>query len=151
MDVFKTFAVDKKKEVEGVWFDVAEGGRVKIARINNQAYRDAFRRRTVAAEQAVRLKVLDEASAERVLIDTLAEAILVDWEGFTAEGEEFPYTFENAQTLLTELTVFRDFVVTCSDQLNAFKLYSDETSEGNLSRLSTGTSNGDSLPTSSPD
>ena len=43
MDIKKTFATDRQLEEDGAWFDVGDGGRVKVARAGNQRYRKLLR------------------------------------------------------------------------------------------------------------
>jgi len=149
MDVTKTFGIDPKAETEGVWFNLGEGGKVKIARVNSPSYKRSFQSKVKSYQQALQSKVLDEVTAEMILVEVIQDTILMDWRNFTIDGEELVYSKENAIMMLTRFSVFRDFVVASAEQMNVFKLKQQEEVEGNLGEPSTGSSSGGQMPISS--
>jgi len=138
MDIKKTFATDKEAEKGGVWFEIGEGGHVKIARLNNPIYRANFRKKIEPYRQAVEMGTMDDDSADKILIQVLAETIVVDWKGLTDEGENVPFTRDKAIELMTEYPDFRNFIVRNAENMNNFRLSMMEVDMGNLPAPSSG-------------
>ena len=77
MDLSK-FKADRTAEDEGVWVALDgddSGARVKLARIGNRRYREAMQRRMKPFRRALRAGTLEEATAERVTAEVLAETV----------------------------------------------------------------------------
>lgn len=110
MDVDR-FKLDEKAEVEGVWRNLGEGARIKIARMMNPTYREAMRKRTEPYQALTELGQLGEKLGEEILIGALAEGILVDWEGFEENKLPLQPTMENKIRLLTTHKALREMVV----------------------------------------
>jgi len=99
---------DPKKESEGVW-TTYEGTKVLIARTHNTRFLRAMRRK---AEDSVEgsLTALSDERSDEVMIEVMAETILLDWEPFVYDGQEVKYSKENALSLLKYDIDFRDYV-----------------------------------------
>lgn len=131
MEMKDVFGTDAKKEIEGVWFPIAEGGHVKVARADNPEYSRVFRVKTVLKRQALAAKVLPDGEAEDLLNEVLSETILIDWKGITLDGVDVPYTSKVGKKYLAKYTLFRSFVVDCSEDIKVFKEDDDEATAGN--------------------
>lgn len=110
-----------KSEDEGVWLPLGKGARVKVARIGNPAYQKALRSR-YKANRAV-LDMEDEAAAEtaeQIAIQVYARTILKGWEGISVNNEEFPFSVENAEKLLTKKD-FRERIKNYADAMENFQ------------------------------
>lgn len=101
MDIFKEFATDEKLELEGRWVDIGKGGRILVARDNNQRYikelRANLEKNKVALEAGG--EAADEKAQELVLA-AKAKTILLGFEGLKYKGENLAYSPENALKLL---------------------------------------------------
>lgn len=72
-----------------------------IARANNSRFKAIFRRITKPYKKEIDRDTLDEATSERLLVEAVAESILVGWKNFKVNGEEVKYTKDNAKDLLS--------------------------------------------------
>lgn len=140
MDINK-FALDAKNEVEGVWKELGDGGRIKVAASNNPSFREMFRKKTEPYTDAIRRGLLDEATSEQIMLEVMAETILIDWSGITDGGKELPATKENKVALLKKFRPFRDLVASIADQMENFRVKDEAKAVGNSSKGSAGTSN----------
>lgn len=107
MDFDKTFA-DPSLEKEGVWVDYRDGSRVKICRLGNPRYQrmlDAKRKPYARLERQGRTNSEIET---RILCETMAHTILVDWEGFERGGKTLKYSADAAFELLFRSMDFRN-------------------------------------------
>ena len=131
MDISK-FQTNKSAEEEGIWVDVdGNGTRVKVARINNARYKKYFQKITKPYKRQIRNGTLAEELAEKLLVDALANTILLDWKGFTKGGEDFPYSTDNARSFLQESADFRDFVSDAANEMENFRAEELEEARGN--------------------
>lgn len=131
MDISK-FQTNKSAEEEGVWVDVdGNGTKIKVARINNPRYKKYFQKITKPYKRQIRNGTLAEELAEKLLVDALANTILIDWQGFTRGGEPFPYSVDNARSFLQESADFRDFVSDAANEMENFRAEELEDARGN--------------------
>ena len=131
MDISK-FQTNKSAEEEGIWVDVdGNGTKVKVARINNPRYKKYFQKITKPYKRQIRNGTLAEELAEKLLVDALANTILIDWQGFTKGGEPFPYSVDNARSFLQESADFRDFVSDAANEMENFRSEELEDARGN--------------------
>lgn len=130
MDVTKKFA-NVSLENEGVWLDYRDGSKVKLTRLGNARFQrifDAKMRPHQAAKRGNRLATDVETS---VLCACIAEAILVDWEGFEKDGKKLKYTAEAAKELLIAHIDFRNEIVEMASAEENFRTDYMEDSAGN--------------------
>jgi len=126
------FKTDRQLEEEGVWVPVdGAGAKIKVARINNPRYKKYFQRITKPYRRQIRSGNLSEDLAEKLLVDALANTILLDWEGLTKGGKKFPYTVDNARQLLSESPDFRDLVSDAAGEMESFRARELEEAKGN--------------------
>lgn len=131
-DVKKLFGTDSKKEQEGVWYDLAEGLRMKIARIGNPNYQKRFQTLSKPYRRSIRRGTLSDDLAEKLLIQCLAETILLDWEGVEDDGKEISYSIENAINLLKKYPELRNYINDIANELEGFQEEFKEEAEENL-------------------
>ena len=111
----KRFRTNPKLAEEGVWVDFGGGIRVKIARFSSKKSMGA-RRRLEKPYRGVSARTgnLPPDLAEKITIEQMAEAIVLDWEGVSyREQENFPYSVENALTILSD-PEYADFKDQCA-------------------------------------
>lgn len=130
-DIKKLFGTDKQKEVEGVWSEVGDGVELKIARIGNPEYQKEFQKISKPHRRAIRSGTLSNDVAEKLLIKAMAKNILVDWRNLKEDGEDVPYSYENAVRLLTDYRDLRDIVSDIANEIESFRAEDDEEAEIN--------------------
>ena len=131
MDLKSHFEMDRTLEEEGVWFDIGDGGRLKIARRGNRRYRDRLRGLTRGKERQLQLNTLPEDVAEDLLCTALASGILLDWEKIEENGKKVVYTEQVAADMLRRYPDFRVLVESLSDDMEAYKAREEELAEKN--------------------
>ncbi|UUX51806.1 hypothetical protein NUH88_08905 [Nisaea acidiphila] len=140
------FKSDREAEDDGVWvaLDGSENASVKLARIGNRRYRDAMQRRMKPFRRALRAGTLEEATAERITAEVLAETVLLDWRDLTLDGRALTYSPERALSLLLDpaLRDFRDLIVEMASDIELYRQQDQEAAEKNLPPSSAGTSPG---------
>lgn len=126
MDIFASFATDEKAEVEGHWFPLSKTAKVLVARSGNPRYIKMLRKKL--DENRIDLDSQgDEANevAEKLMVDVLADTILVGWEGLEFQGKQVEYSRLNARLLL-QVKDFRKKIVGFSESFEAFKVKAEE-------------------------
>ncbi|TAD87678.1 MAG: hypothetical protein EAZ99_16580 [Alphaproteobacteria bacterium] len=132
MDIRKAFATDRTAEQEGVWVALGDGARVKVARFNNPRHRSVLDRlRRPYRSLLMAGRDLPEDVAEAMAVEATAEALLLDWDGITENGQPLAYGRETARRLLAELPDFRDAVAYLAMQAETFRREALETAEKN--------------------
>lgn len=143
MDFKSAFGTDEKLETEGRWFPIAAGTEVKIARTGNPSYRTMLRARLKPYMQSLQKGLLDDETGDAVLIEVMARTIVKDWKGFDKDGKEYPFSTQNAVSMMSEFKDFRDFVARNADDMQSFKAEATEVTKGNSPAGSRGTSSGE--------
>lgn len=78
----------------GTWvgdFDEAPGVRLKVCGMQSEAVQKMIRQKQTALRLKNRNRPLTEEQMAKVTKETLHEAVLKDWEGFTSDGAAMPY------------------------------------------------------------
>jgi hypothetical protein len=123
---FAAFKTDSNLEEVGVWRPCGSG-RILVASKSSSRYRKVLQRLLGPHETSITLNVLEEAIAEDIYVQAIAEGLLLNWEGFTEEGAECPYSVENAVRLLKEAKPFRDFVEKAANNIENFRKQKEAT------------------------
>lgn len=130
-DIFGQLATDKKKQEGGTWITPGSGWKVKVAEFANPAFKSYWEAITVPFRRQIENKTISDAELEELMIDAMAETILVDWDGIVVDGKKFPYSKKNAVRLMTELPKFRDIVAEESRRFENFRAAAMEADKGN--------------------
>ncbi len=102
--------LDKSKKEDGVWLNLDEETSVRVRYMKSQeALRKHGELRAAYGKRGKRGN-LTPSEEEAIAKEVVAQAVIVDWEGITDQGEEFPYSEDNARRLVEEYELFRDFV-----------------------------------------
>ena len=133
-DIKKLFGTDAKKEQEGVWYDIAEGLRMKIARIGNPNYQKRFQAISKPYRRSIRRGTLSDDIAEKLLVQCLSETIVLDWTGVEDEGKEIPYSVEASIALLTKYPELRGYINDIANELEGFQEDFVEEADENLKK-----------------
>jgi hypothetical protein len=110
MDIKKAFGIDKDGANNGKWFDMPEGARVKVAKLGNPRFVAEVQRLQKPHITLLRSNLDTSDLVNEITIKAMARTIVLDWEGFELDGEEFPYSVENAENLLENFQPFKEFV-----------------------------------------
>jgi hypothetical protein len=115
------FRADSPAAVEGVWYDLGDGARVRVARWNNPRFLKARQKSATRGGMLTRQRP-DFEEAEALLIDVVAETILLDWQGFVEDDGEtaIPYSIERAKQALIECRDFYDQIISLSQSAELF-------------------------------
>lgn len=131
MDLKKEFATNKQYEQEGVWTDIGNGCSIKIARVGNEHYTALFRKLSKPYQNQIRRGTLPNDKAEDLLIQVMAESIVLDWKGLEEDGKPVKYSRETCARILKEYKDFRELVSDLSNSLELFKAEMDAEAEKN--------------------
>jgi len=122
------FATDVQAEVEGVWIDVGDGLKLRVARFGNKRFQ---RYLASMAKPFSRTSPTNEI-AEGILRKAIARHVLMDWENLTEEdGTDIGYSEEKAVELFESHNDFYMLVQDLSKEVDNFKRTTDEEAEGN--------------------
>ncbi|NUF08966.1 hypothetical protein [Snodgrassella sp. ESL0324] len=116
-----------EKETQGVWVDIdaATDAKVKVARFGTTRYYQVYNQilQKIAPNPESLTKEQEDEAARKVLSESVAECILLDWRNFvTLDGTELPYSKEEALKLLS-LDPFLDLILTFSQQVERYHKY----------------------------
>lgn len=78
-----------------------------------------------AQRASVRTQNATSKDRSKLMIDYLVDGILLGWKGLTDNGKPYPYTKENARTVLTKSKELRDFIHAEASKITNFKEYDD--------------------------
>lgn len=96
----KLTPIDAKTEIEGAELSY-RGNTLIVARSNNVNFKKVFRQNLKPYKQDFEKDRMDDAIAEDLMIQCVAETILVGWKKFTdIDGKEWKYSVANAKSLL---------------------------------------------------
>lgn len=132
------FAVDKKKEVEGVWEDLGDGAGLLIARMGNKRFAEGYAAIPRGTRRMIESDKLSDDAVDDIICKLLAETILLDWKGVEEGGKEVPYSKETAADFLKRYPDFRQMVWTISEEQNRFHQDSIEDDAKNSKSVSGG-------------
>ena len=126
MDIFATYATDEVAELEGRWFPLSKKAKVLVARTGNANYIKALRQRMKDNQiDAEDNSEENEKLVTSLIVETMAETILLGWKGLEYKGKAMEYTKANAVTLL-EVKDFRKRISDIADKADSFRLKEEE-------------------------
>jgi hypothetical protein len=131
-DIRKLYATNEDKETDGVWQDLGDGIEMLIARIGNPKYQKLFQRLSKPHRKAIRRGSLKEDVAEKLMIECMAETVLLGWKNVEMDGKPLPYSKENAIKILTEFKDLKDYINDFANEMEAYMQEDAEEAEENL-------------------
>ena len=131
MDIKKEYGTNKKLESTGVWIDLGEGAKIKVARNGNPEYTKMIEKLSRPYKKQIRRGTINGETFDKIIRKATAEHILVDWKGITEDKVEVPYSTEEAYRLLTEYGDFREVVAENALDFQNFQDDEIEEEEGN--------------------
>lgn len=130
LDIFRQLATDEQLEVSGTWKSFG-GAKFLIARAGNPRYTKFLT--DVLEKHKADLEVKGEASDKlsmQLLVDTIAETLLLDWQDVSFRGVVTPYSKEAAREALA-VKDFRVKILLFADDLSNFLVKEEATQAGN--------------------
>jgi hypothetical protein len=134
------YYTDGPKSTDGVWIDQGDGGRLRIARMDNPNYKKHVQQ--ARTKLKLRRGAMSDEETKEVLKDAVAHTILLDWEGVTIDGETVPYRPDYALKVFDALPSFLDMVVNLAYTEDYFREEEISGVVEDLRPLSNGSSNG---------
>ena len=126
MDIFYAFATDASLETQGTWFNLSKDTKLKVARAGNTEYVNLLRKKL--EDSRIDLDSKDDESnarAEKMMIEVMAETILLGWDGVKYQGADLEYNKANAIKLLQHKD-FRRKVTGFSESFEAFRVKQEQ-------------------------
>lgn len=105
-NLYEMFGTDKRFEQEGIWYAFSEDTKFLLARAggSNVRFAKVLEAKTRPYRRQIENESIDLDLANGLLIEAFAEAVLLGWQGVTdADGNDLPYSRENAVKLLKDL------------------------------------------------
>lgn len=136
ISIFDAFETDVDAEENGKWFEDILGNEsgidIKVRRMTSSAAAKNLQKHMTAARKHMVKGKLPPEVDKRILIDHLAEAVLIDWRGvLDRDGTPIEYTKEAAALIMTKLPNFRIAVQTAASNMDNFKGETQEEVAGN--------------------
>lgn len=129
LDIHANYATDETLENEGSWKEIGGDAAILVARSGNRAYSKLM---TKLYQQNQELLKLGDDAAERksdeIMIQVLAETVLLGWRNLGYQKKPIDYSVANAKKLLAHKD-FRRVVTSASEDLTAY-LVKEETAQG---------------------
>lgn len=132
IDIFTDLALNQDTEISGVWVPYRGDVEFLIARSNNRKFRKLFTHQYKKNQRLVDSNTdAGEAKGDELLIDVLAQSVLLGWKGKLAiQGELVQYSVSNAKRLLA-IPLFREWVSKQADDIEAYKAVQAEEDQKN--------------------
>jgi hypothetical protein len=106
MDLKKLFGTNQRAEEAGVWVDMGQGARVKVARDTSQSYRRRLQEVIRPYRGAITAGAMEDRAAHVLFAKAAAGTLLLDWEGIEVDGKPLPFSVEAAEQVMAELPDF---------------------------------------------
>lgn len=103
------YATDPLAEQDGKWFDISTDMRVQLRSYSSQKSKEV-RKILDKPYDGIRRAggVIPDDIQEKLLIQQMARAIIVNWTGLTENKVEVPFSVAKAEELLTKYPKFRN-------------------------------------------
>lgn len=126
------YATDEVAEQDGKWFDLGVDTKVKLRSYSSQKSREV---RRILDKPYVGITraggTVPDDVQEKLLIQQMARAIIVDWKGLTENKVEVPFSVAKAEELLTKFPKFRNMIASIVASDTSFSAEILEASEKN--------------------
>lgn len=129
------FASDSALAVEGIWEDIDEGLKLRVARMNNPRYREYLRKLSRTKVRVGRrmqggMGIDDMLEMQKKAV---AKHILIDWEGLEdANGESIQHSEEKALELFESHPDLYELIIEIANDVDLFREDQRKDAEENL-------------------
>ncbi len=121
MDISKSFGTDKEAAENGKWFDLENGGRVKVAKLGCLAFKAEVQRLQKPFLAILNSSMDSSAVIDKITTKAMAKTILLDWSDISMDGADLPYSVEKAKELLRDYPDFREVISALSAERRHFQ------------------------------
>lgn len=112
---------DPNKTDQGTWVRIDDSTRLKLARFGSPAFQRAFKER-MGPMKKLKGKAMGEKEADEITVDIMLDAVLLDWEGITQNGEEVPFSRAREILLDPQYRDFRIWIAELADDIENFRV-----------------------------
>ncbi|RLC88521.1 MAG: hypothetical protein DRJ03_02620 [Chloroflexi bacterium] len=120
MDFDKAYAVDDDAVINGKWMVTKAGFDVKVAKLNNPAFKAEVVRLQKPHLALLRSTADTEDLVNDITTKAMAKTILLDWKA-ESKGKEVPYTPELGYEYMTKSSDFREDISVLSVDRENYK------------------------------
>lgn len=131
MDIKKQFGTDRKAEEAGVWVDIGQGARVKIARDTAAPYRKKLQDVIRPYRGAITAGAMDDREAHKLFARAAAGTLLLDWQGVEVDGVGVPYSVDAAEQLMVEVPDFYKTIKSFAEDATLYREHCEAAEEKN--------------------
>lgn len=133
--IFEQYETDPDAEENGKWFrNIRPGVSVKLRRATSRFAMETRRKVIARFRKLARNGEFSPEVQNQILVHTMAEGIIVDWEGAAfrnPDGTPLPYSKKNAVALLGKVKALRDELTGISVDMDNYRLEAREALAGN--------------------
>lgn len=137
--IYKTYGTDKSLEQNGILLDVGPGFKglpatVRIARAGgaNTAFTSLVEFKMKPYRRQIQNDMMDRKVADNLMREVYVKTVILGWENMTdAEGNELPFTEENALKVLEDLPDLWADIQQVSQKAALFREMEREADKGN--------------------
>lgn len=117
------FDADLSNLDKGIW-RVYDDVEFRLTHISNIRFQRSLAKHQQPYRRKLTEGTLDPKISQEILCKAMGEAIIIDWRGKMADsqGNQIPYTSENASYLLNRDPDFRDWVAAEASNMAAFRI-----------------------------
>lgn len=120
MDLKQSFGIDKRDAESGKWFDLEDGGRVRVAKLGCLRFK-AEVQRLQKPHLAVLQSSMDSSELlDKITVVAMSRTILVDWDNINLDGEAVEYSSAKAEEMMLMFPDFREIVSALSIERRNF-------------------------------
>ena len=140
-------AIDVESGISGVWHDLGDGLKLKVARANNPKYIRLFNELIGPYRRMIQAGALPDDKQAGITAEAVSKTILLDWEGMHIDGVATPYSQVRAKEILEQpkYATFFTLVMTLAQDEAAYRERGLQTDLGEQPTVSDGGSNGASM------
>jgi len=138
LDLSAEFTRDSTAEVEGVWENIGGDAEILVAAWENPRYMQALRSIPRALRRRLEAGRVSPEEDRALMCKIVAETILLGWKNIQFEGEDLPYSKENAEKVLLKLPRFYSLVIELAQEESRFLASEKEKTVKNSKRRSGG-------------
>lgn len=131
------FIPDTQAVEDGVWVDLDEDTKVKVAYMAPDAYQNEILRRQRRLRNP---NLLERADYLRGVENDLLRTHILNWVGMQKNGKEFPFSIENLDFVMKYVLDLRNALLRIVQDVSNFTAKQQEESEKNLPTASNGIS-----------
>jgi len=139
MDLDK-YRLDDTKSISGVWHEIAPDAKLLIAKWVNTEHRKSIEKRLEKGKYKFQNDDPNDIEVERRINESLANYILIGWDGLILNGKQLKYSVQAAIDLLSDpdFKWLKEIVIEFSMEAENYMQKNIEKAEQNIKKLSSG-------------